>query len=238
MSARLTRITEICTGLGMIPDLSIDDVLAMKTPPSVVSGVDSSTWHALRGYWEDASDREVFEHAFHSGRYFLESSEALRGRSPLSIEWRGPIQLPERDPLPADLRVDHVYVVSCKNLSKILRNPSPVALFRHGRTDGEGGGGDWYFEVAQNEYESLYRGAVDLLGLSSFPHSVAELSRTEKDTLRYSFGRRWPPEIESQAKDFISAVSERSAAALRNVIQDKAAEERFYWQLLRLRHSI
>lgn len=237
MSTRLTRITEICTGLGMIGGLSLDDVFAAHAPPEILEGVDAPTWDALCGYWSDASDREVFRYAFDLGRYFLESADALRGRSPKLIEWRGPIRLPERDPLPADLRIDHVYVVSCKNLSKILRNPSPVALFRDGRTDGQGGGADWYQVIAPEEYEALYRGAVELLGLSSFPRSVSKLSRTEKEILKRSFERRWPPEIEPQAREFIAAVSERSAIALRSAIHGRAEQERFYWQLLRLHSS-
>jgi hypothetical protein len=70
---------------------------------------------------------------------------------------------------PIDLRVDHVYLVSCKYLSKILFNVAPSHIFdslltgqgrggRGGRVAGEvrAGGGDWYAEVASHEYQSLY----------------------------------------------------------------------------------
>jgi hypothetical protein len=76
---------------------------------------------------------------------------------------------------PIDLRVDHVYLVSCKYLSAILFNVSPAHVFdslliagqsRAGRgavtaarevpAGWGGGGGDWYAEVAPTEYQALY----------------------------------------------------------------------------------
>ena len=68
---------------------------------------------------------------------------------------------------PIDLRVDHVYLVSCKYLSNILFNVSPSSAFdslllggpgRGGRASRETspGGGDWYAEVAPVEYQALY----------------------------------------------------------------------------------
>ncbi len=68
---------------------------------------------------------------------------------------------------PIDLRVDHVYLISCKYLSKILFNVSPASIFDSLLFGGPGrgarasrevlpGGGDWYAEVAPAEYQALY----------------------------------------------------------------------------------
>ncbi len=65
---------------------------------------------------------------------------------------------------PIDLRVDHVYLVSCKYLSNILFNVSPTSVFDSLLFGGQGRGGraardvgaDWYAEVAPAEYQALY----------------------------------------------------------------------------------
>ena len=61
--------------------------------------------------------------------------------------------------MPADLRVDHVYLISCKYLSKVLHNASPESLFDRRLV----GGGtarsrvDWYDAVAPAEHQELYQ---------------------------------------------------------------------------------
>ena len=238
MSTRLTRITEITTGLGMLPDCDLDSVFDRLLPPEQLDGVDAETWQALQAYRNDDADADVFAASFAAGRHFLRSAEALRGRPPRLVEWRGPHRLPERDPLPADLRIDHVYVVSCKNLSKVLRNPSPVLLFREARCDGAAGArGDWYDEIAPDEYRTLYRTTVDALGLPGMPDTPGRLTREQKDALRDALRTGWPDGVGDEAQTFTTAVSQRSASALRAAAPDAAARERLYWQFLRLHSS-
>jgi hypothetical protein len=157
----------------------------------------------------------------------------------LLVEWRGPIRLPERDPLPADLRVDHAFVVSCKNLSKVLRNPSPIILFREGRTDRGSGqsGKDWYHEIAPVEYYALYSAVCTLLGLRGFPASPTEMNKEQKLTIKSALASGWPDELSREVATFVSAVSERSAASLRNAVKAKHEKEQLYWELLRLHGS-
>ncbi len=45
------------------------------------------------------------------------------------MEWKGTGRAPGDEVAPIDLRVDHVYLVSCKYLSKILFNVSPAHIF-------------------------------------------------------------------------------------------------------------
>ena len=59
--------------------------------------------------------------------------------------------------MPADLRVDHVYLVSCKYLSMVLHNSSPQrlvdGLLSRGSLEERG---DWYRSVAPAEHRELY----------------------------------------------------------------------------------
>jgi len=55
----------------------------------------------------------------------LRADNGLRNRLPISIEWKGSQRAPGDEVAPIDLRVDHVYLVSCKYLSTILVNASP-----------------------------------------------------------------------------------------------------------------
>ncbi len=84
------------------------------------------------------------------------------GRRPRIVEWTGPRRAPGDEVVPADLRVDHVYLVSCKYLSKVLHNSSPQrlvdGLLTHGPLEERG---DWYQAVAPAEHQELYAASVD-----------------------------------------------------------------------------
>ena len=88
---------------------------------------------------------------------FLDARDALRGRRPRIVEWKGPHKAPGDEVVPADLRVDHVYLVSCKYLSRIVVNASPEHLFDRLLTGGHGQrSGDWFQQVAPSEHAALY----------------------------------------------------------------------------------
>ena len=71
-----------------------------------------------------------FAAAWANGQAFLAAEEGLRGRPPRLVEWKGPTQAPGDEVVPADLRVDHVWLVSCKYLSKVLANAAPGPAVR------------------------------------------------------------------------------------------------------------
>jgi len=235
MSRQLTLITEIGTGLGMIPRIDLQTVFEGGAPAEL-EGVDSAIWESLREWWSTGSCSREFSAAFEDGRYFYESDLGLRRRPPLTVEWKGPHQSPEDDPLPADLRIDGVFIVSCKNLSKVLLNPSPAALFRSALRDPGLGGHDWYEEIAPVELASLYSASTGHLGLVDFPASPAELSRSQRDILKDRLARRWPEALAPEVAEWVSAVSTRSAALINQKLATKRDRERFYWRLLRI-HS-
>ena len=120
MASIRTEITELATALGMLGYDTPERALA-HCPREFVD-VDEHTW----GRFAEASDRPEhridFHGAFRNGEVFAEADHGLRGRRPQLIEWKGGHRLPGQDQLPVDLRVDHVFLVSCKYASKILLN--------------------------------------------------------------------------------------------------------------------
>ena len=116
--------------------------------------------------------RTAFAAGFANGRAFLAADDALAGRIPRRIEWTGGHRLPGDEAVPLDLRIDHVYLVSCKYLSKVLQNASPARLaeglltFRH--LDDRR---DWYERVAPVEYQALYRASLRRRGGDGLPSS-------------------------------------------------------------------
>ena len=77
----------------------------------------------------DGTHAGLFEVAWENGAVFARADEGLRGRPPWLVEWKGPHRPPAYEQIPADLRVDHVYLLSCKYGSNILMNASPWHLF-------------------------------------------------------------------------------------------------------------
>jgi hypothetical protein len=148
---------------------------AIDSRSAVMHSLSPDMWqHLARLRGGGAFDAE-FHAAWENGRAFLSADDGLRGRLPQVVEWKGTGRAPGDEVAPIDLRVDHVYLVSCKYLSDILFNVSPAAVFDHllvaaqsrgwrggGGVGGVGGGGvlpgggDWYAEVAPTEYQALY----------------------------------------------------------------------------------
>ena len=124
-------------------------------------------WERLERLRAGGAYDAEFHAAWANGQAFLTADDGLRGRLPQVVEWKGTGRAPGDEVAPIDLRVDHVYLVSCKYLSKILFNVSPASIFDSLLFGGPGrgaraarevlpGGGDWYAEVAPAEYQALY----------------------------------------------------------------------------------
>lgn len=147
-----TEITEIATGLGA---LGHDLGAALADPPPQMVNVPDATWHDLRHTYDAGDHRTLFTSSWLNGRAFLLARDGLRGRIPVRVEWKGPDRQVEVDPIPADLRIDHVFLVSIKTRSDVLWNRSPATVFLRQplRTN-------WYLEVAEAEYRALYRASL------------------------------------------------------------------------------
>jgi hypothetical protein len=152
-------VTEVGTGLGMLGHDDVDKVLANRS--SVMRSLSPDDWDRLATIRAGGLFDAEFHAAWLNGNAFLAARDGLRGRRPELVEWKGAVRGSGDEVAPVDLRIDHVYLVSCKYMSKILFNVSPAHVFdsllvggpaRRGR----GVGGDWYAEVAPVEYQRLY----------------------------------------------------------------------------------
>jgi hypothetical protein len=152
-------VTEVGTGLGMLGVPDLDRVLADR--PAVMRSLSPEDWDTLDLVRSGGGFDAEFHAAWENGRAFLGAREGLRGRLPEVVEWKGSVKAPGDEVAPVDLRVDHVYLVSCKYLSNILFNVSPSQVFDNlligGSTRrGRDAGLDWYAEVAPEPYQQLY----------------------------------------------------------------------------------
>ena len=189
MPSDRTTVTELGTGLGMLGLDGIDAALRSRT--GVMHTLSPEMWDRLDRLRAGGVYDAEFHAAWANGQAFLRAAEGLRGRLPQVIEWKGTGRAPGDEVAPIDLRVDHVYLVSCKYLSKILFNVSPSSVFdalltggqgRSGRATGEDlpGARDWYAEVAPDEYQALY----EAVRVAAHRAGSEEASATTRSTLR------------------------------------------------------
>lgn len=156
-----TTITELITGLGMLGFDAPEPALAAR--PGEMVSVSPEQWSHLEDLYRGGAFAREFTAAWENGVAFLNAADGLRFRRPIRVEWRGGSRQVGDEPVPADLRIDHVFLVSCKYLSRIVTNSSPSSVFDKLLAGGHGGGssGDWYEEVAPDAYQSLYREVLD-----------------------------------------------------------------------------
>jgi hypothetical protein len=154
-----TMVTELGSGLGMLGHDSIDGALAARSP--VMRSLSPDDWDQLSSVRAGGAFDGEFHSAWENGRAFLAARDGLRGRLPQVLEWKGSVRATGDEVAPVDLRIDHVYLVSCKYLSDILFNVSPKHVFDDLLVGGQsrrgpGAGGDWFAEVAPVQYQRLY----------------------------------------------------------------------------------
>ena len=236
MADHRTTITELVTGLGTLGFESLDEALAAQ--PAEMVSMSPEQWCLLAELHRGGAYRQEFLGAWQNGVAFLAATDGLRGRRPLTVEWRGAQKQPGDEAVPADLRIDHVFLVSCKYLSQIVSNTSPTHVFDRLLAGGHGQGGrsgDWFAEVAPDAYESLYKLTLDHLDPpSGLPGSVLELTVGDRTELQRQLGRgRWPATLRPAAVEFSTAVAEASAARWRRALAG-ADVERVLWRLLRI----
>ena len=195
MPSDRTAVTELGTGLGMLGLAGIDEAVRSRTP--VMHSLSPEMWERMERLRAGGAYDAEFHAAWANGQAFLTAGDGLRGRLPQVIEWKGTGRAPGDEVAPIDLRVDHVYLISCKYLSKILFNVSPASVFdallfggpsRGARTTRDllPGGRDWYADVAPAEYQALYE-SVRLAARS------AEASTASSSLLSARPGRLAPP---------------------------------------------
>ena len=231
MPGALTEITEIATALGTLePDL--DSALARR--PDRLHHVPDATWERVVEAHRHGKHGGAFAAAFANGRAFLAAEDGLRGRPPRLVEWRGPHRPPGDDVVPADLRIDHVYQVSCKYLSRITQNCGPARLFDRLLVGDERSGGDWFAKVAPDEYQALYDAVRTHLGATT-PIWVGDLDREHRQVIKETLKpRRLPDAVQPLWDELCAVVSAESASRWRAALDSNRKRLRTLWRLCRI----
>jgi hypothetical protein len=138
--------------------------------------------------------------------------------------------------VPADLRIDHVWLVSCKYLSKVLANAAPSRLFDRALAGGPTQpAGDWYAEVAPAAYQALYgQVRVELGTRASLPPHAADLTPAHRAELRAYLDGGWSAEAQAAYRALALEVGQASAQRWRLAIAKRPQAEALLWRLLRI----
>jgi hypothetical protein len=212
MPSARTFITEVATGLGMLGYGDLSSVLARR--PDELANLTSADWEHLSALWDAKGYAIDFEAGFRNGRAFLMAPDALNSRRPTTVEWTGGRRPPGDEVVPSDLRIDHVYLVSCKYLSRILHNPSPARLVEGLLTQAPVDDlRDWYARVAPREYQELYETCVGAIDGPPLPRRAADLTKGERRRLVLALRTEWPPGAAEAYMGLSRAVADATARA-------------------------
>lgn len=234
MAGERTEVTEIGTALGMLRP-TLEEALALR--PSELRNVDDSTWERLLASSEVPNLQDPLRAAFENGQAFLQSPDALRLRPPAIVEWKGAHRPPGDEVIPADLRIDHVYLVSCKYMSKITLNSSPTRLFDHLLLQNGVRNLNWFAECAQSEFQEFYEAACKCtdLALVGLPDDVRSLSRPQQKLLKNALSSRiLPADAQEPWKRLCTAVSFESARRWTEQLQNQKSQLMLLWRMLRI----
>lgn len=236
MATLKTEVTEIVTGLAMLGYNSLERALSVR--PRAMSHVSDEHFDRLDQAWSDGTHHDEFLIAWDNGWAFARSQDGLRGRPPWSLEWKGPHKPPGYEQIPADLRVDHVFLVSCKYGSSILHNSSPSHLFDRGLAEKKVERGlDWFSETAPEAFQEFYDACLVLTGLATqLPAEVGDLTTEQRQTIKRALpgGRRLPDPVQQVYESFCLAVGQQSALRWLEQLRTRKQKEEMLWRLLRL----
>ena len=233
MADTRTAVSELATALGMLVHGTVGWAV-LQRPSEVLVGPDA--WDQLEHGLHDPALHLLAEAAFANGTAFAEHDEGLGGRRPGRIEWTGGHRPPGDQVIPADLRVDRVYLVSCKYLSKVLHNAAPARVFdRLLKSTDAHDRADWYGQVAPEAHRRLAAVAAAAVGCR-FPIDPVDADVAERRLLRDALrerGRSWPEAAVEPYRDMCAQVSRASAERWRRAASGKSAQEQLLWRLLR-----
>lgn len=222
-----TEISELATALGA---LGHDLNAALERRPDQILNVAEATWTRLREAHESGEHRLLFMRSWANGHAFLWARDGLRGRLPVRVEWKGPDRQVEQDPIPADVRIDNVFLVSVKSRSAVLWNRSPSQVFARTPMALH-----WYEHTAANEYQALYAAARTWASMTRLPERATELTRSGGVELgRQMRSREWPEPLRAHYLAMADKCSTVSANLWNAALRTPAQRERTSWWLLRL----
>jgi hypothetical protein len=192
-------------------------------------------WDLLQRAYSGGALASEFDAAWQNGEALLSARDALRGRRPMIVEWKGSHRAPGDEVAPIDLRIDHVFLVSCKYLSKIMINASPPYLFERLLQGGHGiRGGDWYAEVAGAQYQDLYEGVRAELELPDLPAAVTDLRTSDRKVLADALKTGWPGDTERRYARLSHDVAGETAKRWQAQLDVGPNSETMLWRILRM----
>jgi len=206
-----TQVTELVTGLG-ITNTHGDVWDALENGPPSSLRIGDAEWRSLINATAGSHEDRLIAQAFSNGQYFREAKDGLGGVLPHRVEWKGPQKAVGDESVPADLRVNRVYLISCKYNSKILHNASPHRVFELLLSTDSKRKGNWFLEIAPAEFQSLYAAVKSELGPSCgpLPDQVQDLKAAERTHLKDALQKGWPGSTRELYADFSQLVSRKS----------------------------
>jgi hypothetical protein len=232
-----TEITEIVTGLAM---LGYQDVQrALEVRPRHITHVDEPVFERLDQSWASGAYASDFAIAWENGYAFARSDLGLRGRPPWTLEWKGHHKPGSKaiETIPADLRVDHVYLVSCKYRSRILHNAGPLALFEHLLApSGPVTRLDWFERIAGDAFRPVWEPVYQRAGL---PPTVTpgRTSQAQRERVKQALVDQPIDTSSPEYRSFVAACSENSAAYWRARLTTPQLRSEMYWRMLRMQSA-
>lgn len=232
MPGELTETTELATALGTLAS-DLPAGLARR-PPALVN-VSDAAWDRLVDRHRGGLHHDAFTTAFANGQALLHANDALRGRRPRLVEWKGPHRPPGDDVIPADLRLDHVYLVSCKYLSKVLLNAGPARLFDRVLVGEERSPNHWFAVTAPSEYQAFYEAALRHAGPSGAPEVATALTPVVGRELRAALAdRTLPLDLAPPWEALCGAVARDSSRRWEQALGSPRRRLRLLWRMLRI----
>ena len=227
-----TEVSEIVTGLGLFGFRDLERALAAR--PRFIVNVDDQVYDRLDTAFAGAEHDGVFRTAWENGSVFGRADDGLRGRPPWLVEWKGPHRPPAYEQIPADLRVDHVYLISCKYGSNILHNASPWHVFDRALAERSKHTHDWFAEVAPESFQEFYAEVRAHVSQLQLPSRVTDLDTQHRQQLRTALKGRWPAALRPDWELVAFEIARASAARLLERAANKRGREELVWRLLRL----
>jgi hypothetical protein len=230
MPALRTEITEIVTGLGMFGYPNLEHAIGMRPP--AFENIDDLVYDRIAAAYQSGAHGRIFATAWSNGVRFARSAEGLRGRPPWIVEWKGAHRPPGYEQIPADLRVDHVYLISCKYGSNILTNSSPANLFDAGNDED-----DWFNAVAPSGYQALYEECRRLVPDPSLPDRATDLTKEHRLLLKNSLPRNLTSNAKLAYREFATEAAAGSSQRWESRLGNRRLREEMVWRLLRLQSA-
>ena len=229
-----TEITEIATGLAMLGYQDLNRALEVR--PRHITHVDEAVFDRLQAARDSGRHDADFEMAWLNGVNFARSELGLRGRPPWSIEWKGHHKPASKsiETIPADLRIDHVFLISCKYHSKILHNSGPVPLFDHCLAPiGPIGRSNWFETVSPDSFWSLWGPIYERAGLPAGVTPSTATMRQREEVKRVLDAE--PIDTTSLTYlGFIDEASRRTASRWKSNVHGADGRAEMFWRLLRM----